>query len=338
MDFEQPQSPKTKISDTSDNSVTNSPADKLNVMGGRVKNTSAIGAIAQPQVKDEANPEELHTVTDTQNKSKSGTDSLENKKTSNTKQNVKNSADTKPPEPLKYADLSIDLNDIKNKSVNALLDLCSELKINVAAHAKKSDLLLNVLRYYSRNGATLHSTGVLEVMNDGFGFLRYLTDNIDISADSVYVSPNQIRRFGLRTGQKIYGTMRCPKSNEKYCAMLKILKVNDLEPNDLRKVIPFRHLTPIFPNERLSLELGDGSNGDITGRIVDLIAPIGKGQRALIVSPPKAGKTQILKRIARAITTNNPECNLLVLLIDERPEEVTDMQRSVKGESSSQYF
>jgi transcription termination factor Rho len=206
------------------------------------------------------------------------------------------------------------------------------------ARSRKQDIIFNILKRHAKSGEDIYGDGVLEILVDGFGFLRSADSSYLAGPDDIYVSPSQIRRFNLRTGDTISGKIRPPKEGERYFALLKVNDINFDKPESSRNKILFENLTPLFPNIRLPLEAGNGSTEDLTGRIIDLIAPIGKGQRGLIVAPPKAGKTIMMQNIAQAITRNNPECHLIVLLIDERPEEVTEMQRSVRGEVVASTF
>ena len=218
--------------------------------------------------------------------------------------------------------------------------MAEELGIENAARSRKQDIIFSLLKKNAKNGEDIYGNGVLEILQDGFGFLRSATSSYLAGTDDIYVSPSQIRRFNLRKGDTISGLIRPPKDGERYFAMLKVNEIN-LEAQSKEKTkhkVLFENMTPLFPEERIKLEVGDGTTRDLTGRIIDLISPIGKGQRGLIVSPPKAGKTVILKNIAHSIEANNPECYLIVLLIDERPEEVTDMQRSVNGEVIASTF
>lgn len=204
--------------------------------------------------------------------------------------------------------------------------------------SRKQEIIASVLRKHAKEGEAIFGDGTLEILQDGFGFLRSADSSYLAGPDDIYVSPSQIRRFNLRTGDSVSGKIRPPKDNERYFALLKVDQINYTDPAESKNKIIFENLTPLFPDETLRLEAGNGSTEDLTSRIIDLTAPIGKGQRGLIVSPPKAGKTLILQNIAQAIARNNPECHLIVLLIDERPEEVTEMQRSVRGEVVASTF
>lgn len=230
------------------------------------------------------------------------------------------------------------LTDLKRMPVGDLIEMARELGLENTARSRKQEVIAAIVRKQSKNGEEISGEGVLEILQDGFGFLRSPDSSYLAGPDDIYVSPSQIRRFNLRTGDSISGKIRPPKDGERYFALLKVDEVNFSEPNSKKNNILFENLTPLFPNKRLMLERGNGSTEDLTARVIDLIAPIGKGQRALIVSPPKAGKTLVLQNIAQSITVNNPEVVLIVLLIDERPEEVTDMQRSVRGEVVASTF
>ncbi|MBN4076068.1 transcription termination factor Rho, partial [Gammaproteobacteria bacterium AH-315-E17] len=203
---------------------------------------------------------------------------------------------------------------------------------------RKQDVIFQLLKRHAKNGEDIYGNGVLEILQDGFGFLRSADASYLAGPDDIYVSPSQIRRFSLRTGDTVEGKIRPPKDGERYFALLKVSEINFDKPENSRNKILFENLTPLFPDERLILEVGNGSSEDLSSRVIDLVAPIGKGQRGLVVSPPKAGKTLILQNIAQAITRNSPECHLIVLLIDERPEEVTEMKRSVRGEVVASTF
>ena len=223
----------------------------------------------------------------------------------------------------------MNLTDLKTKSAQELLDIAKEIGLDNIARSRKQDIIFSILKRQAKSGEDIHGDGVLEILQDGFGFLRSADCSYLAGPDDIYVSPSQIRRFNLRTGDSIAGKIRPPKEGERYFALLKVDQVNFTKPEQSKNKVLFENLTPLFPNERLTLELGNGSTEDLTGRIIDLVAPIGKGQRGLIVAPPKAGKTLMLQNIAQSIIRNNPECYVIVLLIDERPEEVTEMQRSV---------
>jgi transcription termination factor Rho len=221
------------------------------------------------------------------------------------------------------------LSDLKNLHVGELVDMAVKNEIDGANRLRKQDIIFAVLKRHAKSGEDIYGDGVLEILQDGFGFLRSADSSYLAGPDDIYVSPSQIRRFNLRTGDTISGKIRPPKDSERYFALLKVDEVNLDKPESSKHKILFENLTPLFPDERLTLETGNGSTEDLTGRIIDLVSPIGKGQRGLLVAPPKAGKTIMMQNIAQAIITNNPECYIIVLLIDERPEEVTEMQRSV---------
>ena len=232
----------------------------------------------------------------------------------------------------------MNLTELKLKPASELISISTELGLNNLARSRKQDVIFEILKAQAKKGEDIHGDGVLEILQDGFGFLRSAGSSYLAGPDDIYVSPSQIRRFNLRTGDNISGKIRPPKDGERYFALLKINEIN-FEPLDKAKgKILFENLTPLFANERLTLELGNGSTEDLTPRVIDLAAPIGKGQRGLIVSPPKAGKTMIMQSIAQSIAHNHPEVHLIVLLIDERPEEVTEMERSVRGEVISSTF
>lgn len=233
----------------------------------------------------------------------------------------------------------MDLSELKNKPIGVLADLARELGVENRARMRKQDIIFAILKHYAASGEDIYGEGVLELLQDGgFGFLRSAKASYLPGPDDIYVSPSQIRRFGLRTGDTVQGKVRPPKDGERYFALLKVSKINDEAPESTRNKILFENLTPLHAEEQLTLQVGNGSTEDITARTIDLASPIGKGQRGLIVSPPKAGKTMILQNIAHSITTNHPECKLMVLLIDERPEEVTEMERSVQGEVIASTF
>lgn len=232
----------------------------------------------------------------------------------------------------------MNLTDLKQKSVHELLDIASEMGLENMARSRKQDVIFSILKRHAKGGEDIYGDGILEILQDGFGFLRSPDCSYLAGPDDIYVSPSQIRRFNLRTGDTIAGKIRPPKDGERYFALLKVNEINFDKPESVRNKILFENLTPLFPDERLLMEAGNGSTEDVTSRIIDLVAPLGKGQRALIVSPPKAGKTFMLQNIANAVTRNNPECHLIVLLIDERPEEVTEMSRTVRGEVVASTF
>ena len=233
---------------------------------------------------------------------------------------------------------SMNLTELKTKPVAELVELATQMGLENIARSRKQDIIFAILKAHARQGEDIYGDGVLEILQDGFGFLRSADSSYLAGPDDIYVSPSQIRRFNLRTGDSISGLIRPPKDGERYFALLKVGEINFDSPESSRHKVLFENLTPLFPKERLKLERGNGSTEDLTARTIDLMAPIGKGQRGLIVSPPKAGKTMLLQNIATAITANHPECYLIVLLIDERPEEVTEMQRTVKGEVVSSTF
>ena len=223
----------------------------------------------------------------------------------------------------------MNLTDLKTKTTQQLIDIAKEIGLDNMARSRKQDIIFAVLKRHAKSGEDIYGDGVLEILQDGFGFLRSADSSYLAGPDDIYVSPSQIRRFNLRTGDTITGKIRPPKDSERYFALLKVGEVNFNKPENSKHKILFENLTPLFPDQRLTLEIGNGSTEDLTGRIIDLISPIGKGQRGLLVAPPKAGKTIMMQSIAQAIISNNPECDIIVLLIDERPEEVTEMQRSV---------
>jgi transcription termination factor Rho len=232
----------------------------------------------------------------------------------------------------------MNLQELKRKTPAELLAFAEELEIENASSLRKQDMLFAILKQLAENDVPISGDGVLEVLSDGFGFLRSPEANYLPGPDDIYVSPSQVRRFGLRTGDTVEGQIRSPRDGERYFALLKVNAINFDEPDRLRQRINFDNLTPLYPEEKLALEFDDPSRRDVTTRVIDLITPLGKGQRALIVSPPRTGKTVMLQNIAHAIAANHPEVYLLVLLIDERPEEVTDMARSVRGEVISSTF
>jgi len=232
----------------------------------------------------------------------------------------------------------MNLTELKQKHIGVLVDTAHEMGLENVSRTRKQDIIFSILKKHAKNGEDIHGDGVLEILQDGFGFLRSADSSYLAGPDDIYVSPSQIRRFNLRTGDTVAGKIRPPKDGERYFALLKISEVNFNKPDNSKNKILFENLTPLFPTERLGLQVGNGSTEDLSARVIDLSAPIGKGQRGLIVSPPKAGKTLILQNIAQSIARNNPECRLIVLLIDERPEEVTEMQRSVRGEVVASTF
>ena len=232
----------------------------------------------------------------------------------------------------------LNLSDLKAKSPKDLLAMAEDLEIENASTMRKGEMMFQILRERADEGWEVSGDGVLEVLQDGFGFLRSPEANYLPGPDDIYVSPDMIRKFSLRTGDTIEGVIRAPDDNERYFALTDVSKINFGDPEKARHKIAFDNLTPLYPDERFTLETSDASTKDRSARIIDLVAPIGKGQRSLIVAPPRTGKTVLLQNIAHSIETNHPECYLIVLLIDERPEEVTDMQRSVKGEVVSSTF
>jgi transcription termination factor Rho len=232
----------------------------------------------------------------------------------------------------------MNLSELKTKPISELLETAHEMGLENVSRTRKQDVIFQMLKRHAKNGEDIYGDGVLEILQDGFGFLRSADASYLAGPDDIYVSPSQIRRFNLRTGDTISGKIRPPKEGERYFALLKVNEINFDKPENAKQKILFENLTPLFPDKRLSLEAGNGSTEDLSARVIDLIAPIGKGQRGLIVSPPKAGKTLILQNIAQSITRNSPECRLIVLLIDERPEEVTEMKRSVRGEVVASTF
>lgn len=225
----------------------------------------------------------------------------------------------------------MNLTDLKQKPISDLVKIAEEMGLDNVARSRKQDIIFSILKRHAKSGEDIYGDGVLEILQDGFGFLRSADSSYLAGPDDIYVSPSQIRRFNLRTGDTIAGKIRPPKDGERYFALLKVNQINFDKPDNSKQKILFENLTPLFPEERLQLESGNGSTEDLSGRIIDLSAPIGKGQRGLIVSPPKAGKTLILQNMAQAIIRKNPECYVIVLLIDERPEEVTEMERSVRA-------
>src|ERR687897_3179267 len=232
----------------------------------------------------------------------------------------------------------MNLQELKCKTPAELLAFAEELQIENASTLRKQDMMFAILKQLAENDVPIFGDGVLEILQDGFGFLRSPESNYLPGPDDIYVSPSQVRRFGLRTGDTVEGQIRAPKDGERYFALLKVNTINFEDPEKIRHKVHFDNLTPLYPNERFKMELEVPTSKDISARVIDLVAPLGKGQRGLIVAPPRTGKTVLLQNIAHSITSNHPECFLIVLLIDERPEEVTDMQRSVKGEVISSTF
>lgn len=232
----------------------------------------------------------------------------------------------------------MNLTELKNTSVSELVNLGESMGLENLARLHKKDIIFAILKAHAKSGEDIFGDGVLEILQDGFGFLRSADSSYLAGPDDIYVSPSQVRRFNLRTGDTISGKIRPPKEGERYFALLKVDSVNYDRPENARNKLLFENLTPLHPTSRMRLERGNGSTEDITARVLDLAAPVGKGQRGLIVAPPKAGKTILLQNMAQSITSNYPECELIVLLIDERPEEVTEMQRLVKGEVVASTF
>ncbi|HER19724.1 MAG TPA: transcription termination factor Rho [Chromatiales bacterium] len=232
----------------------------------------------------------------------------------------------------------MNLTEIKKKPAAELLALAESMGIENVARARKQDLIFAILKAHAKTGEAVYSEGVLEILSDGFGFLRSPDGSYLAGPDDIYVSPSQIRRFSLQTGDTVAGTIRPPKDGERYFALLKVDSINFEPPENTKSKVLFENLTPLHPEKRLRMERGNGSTEDLTARVIDIVAPMGKGQRGLIIAPPKAGKTMMLQNIAQSITANYPECYLIVLLIDERPEEVTEMQRTVRGEVIASTF
>ena len=232
----------------------------------------------------------------------------------------------------------MNLNELKQQPVPDLIETLKDMGGDHSARMRRQDIIFSILKSQAKKGEDIFSEGVLEILQDGFGFLRSADSSYLAGPDDIYVSPSQIRRFNLRTGDTISGKIRPPKDNERYFALLKVDEINFDVPENVKHKVLFENLTPLHPNNRLKLERGNGSTEDITARIMDLVSPVGKGQRGLVVSPPKAGKTLMLQNIAQSIASNHPECYLIVLLIDERPEEVTEMERMVKGEVVASTF
>ncbi len=232
----------------------------------------------------------------------------------------------------------MNLSELKQKTATELVEIASGIGLDNVARSRKQDIIFSILKKLAKKGEDIFGGGVLEILQDGFGFLRSADSSYLAGPDDIYVSPSQIRRFNLRTGDTITGTIRPPKDGERYFALLKVDQINFGPPDEARNKVLFENLTPLHATDRLKMSLGNGSTEDITARTIDIVSPIGKGQRGLIVSPPKAGKTMMLQNIAQSIAANHPECFLIVLLIDERPEEVTEMSRMVNGEVVSSTF
>ena len=246
--------------------------------------------------------------------------------------------DVIPAAELEQTKTALKLADLKNQPASQLVELANSMGLESLARSRKQDIIFSILKAHAKNGENIYGEGVLEILQDGFGFLRSADSSYLAGPDDIYVSPSQIRRLSLRTGDTVSGLIRPPKDNERYFAMLRVGEINHDAPENARNKVLFENLTPLFPTDRLKLEQGNGSTEDLTARVIDMVAPIGKGQRGLIVSPPKAGKTMLLQNIAASIVANQPECDLIVLLIDERPEEVTEMERTVRGEVVSSTF
>ena len=242
------------------------------------------------------------------------------------------------PEELAASRSAMSLTVLKNKPVHELVAMAEGMGLENMARQRKQDVIFSILKAHARSGEDIYGDGVLEILQDGFGFLRSSDSSYLAGPDDIYVSPSQIRRFNLRTGDSISGLIRPPKDGERYFALLKVGEINYDTPESARHKLLFENLTPLHPTKRLKLERGNGSTEDLTARMIDLMAPLGKGQRGLIISPPKAGKTMLLQNIATSITWNHPDVYLIVLLIDERPEEVTEMSRTVKGEVVASTF
>lgn len=234
--------------------------------------------------------------------------------------------------------VTMNLTELKEKPINELVEMAEAMGIENVARSRKQDIIFALLKRHAKGGENISGDGVLEILSDGFGFLRSADSSYLAGPDDIYVSPSQIRRFNLRTGDTLSGLIRPPKDGERYFALLKVGEINFDSPESAKHKVLFENLTPLHPTKRLKLERGTGSTEDLTARVIDLVSPIGKGQRGLIISPPKAGKTMLLQNIASSIAFNHPECYLIVLLIDERPEEVTEMTRTVRGEVVSSTF
>jgi len=243
-----------------------------------------------------------------------------------------------PAEELEQTKSAMNLTELKNMPASELVELAQSMGLENLARSRKQDIIFSILKEHAKAGENIFGEGILEILQDGFGFLRSPDSSYLAGPDDIYVSPSQIRRFSLRTGDTVSGLIRPPKDGERYFALLKVGQINHDSPEEARSKVLFENLTPLFPRERFTLEQGNGSTEDLTARIIDMVSPVGKGQRGLIVSPPKAGKTMLLQNIATSIAANHPESILIVLLIDERPEEVTEMERTVRGEVVSSTF
>ncbi len=243
-----------------------------------------------------------------------------------------------PSEELELTKKNMNLSELKTRPIADLLETASKMGLEGLARSRKENIIFAILKCHAKNGENIFGEGVLEILQDGFGFLRSPDSSYLAGPDDIYMSPSQIRKFNLRTGDTVSGLVRPPKDSERYFAMLKVGQINYDSPDAIRGKVLFENLTPLFPKDKLGLEQGNGSTEDLTARIIDMVSPIGKGQRGLIVSPPKAGKTMLLQNVAASIVENQPECELIVLLIDERPEEVTEMERTVRGEVVSSTF
>ena len=246
--------------------------------------------------------------------------------------------DVIPAAELENSKNAMNLSELKTRPPAELVQLGESMGLENLARSRKQDIIFSILKAHAKNGENIFGEGVLEILQDGFGFLRSADSSYLAGPDDIYVSPSQIRRFNLRTGDTVSGLIRPPKDGERYFALLKVGDINDDAPESSKSKVLFENLTPLFPKKRLKLEQGNGSTEDLTARVIDMVAPIGKGQRGLIVSPPKAGKTMLLQNIAASISHNHPDVTLIVLLIDERPEEVTEMERTVRGEVVSSTF
>ena len=243
-----------------------------------------------------------------------------------------------PADELEQSKTAMNLAELKTRPASELVELAQSMGLEGLARSRKQDIIFAILKSHAQNGENIFGEGILEILQDGFGFLRSPDSSYLAGPDDIYVSPSQIRRFNLRTGDTVSGLIRPPKDGERYFAMLKVGQINHDSPEDAKGKVLFENLTPLFPREHLNLEQGNGSTEDLTARIIDMVVPIGKGQRGLIVSPPKAGKTMLLQNVATSIVANHPDIELIVLLIDERPEEVTEMERTVRGEVVSSTF